>query len=790
LLNRFYKCLQKKGEVFFSALHVSRFIFGGILTISVVVRAESARPLQPLQVNPVIVGVGSKNLLPNSSFECGVDGWGSLGSPTGWGGALWGLYGQVQSCEAYVGQCCLRIEMGPAVTPVTYFDSPNLHREIQYAPLAANWGWLGVTVGKNYTLSAYLRANKPGVTARLQVIQPGSDGEYVWTTEKHIIVVLSSEWRRYFFSIMAEQRQMSVALGPDLTTAQDMSATVWIDAVQLEEGDSPTEFCPRQRVEVGLNTHRIGNVFEKGELQELSVNASNNNTQETMVELNAKLTDYFDRPVKVSPLHLKIPPESTIEAKWPLSLPGTGHYRANFSWQVDGQEQSRMMNLAVIKSYGEHDSPFGINHAPTTPEVCDLLRRGGVTWARDWSMRWDLIEPQPQQFYWRSSDEHVNRLQAARFNILSLLPVMPSSGWSSSAPEDVDKTHLVFSMPWARFIYAPGDPDCLEQFLNRVVSRYRNNIKVWEFLNEPLFTPYSLPDSKQNFPAANYTVADYIRLLKAAYDMAKQSDPNSLVIGGIGCNPFNDYAFEFIRQEGLRYADIGNLHIYPVLQMPEGYAPQMDLLLALMDKSRIGRKPIWITEHGYYATDNLPWAPFNPPPWSSAARGLLKNEKQCADWTVRFLVLMLAHNVEKIFLHQGAGDMVNRAFSNLEFNLLSEQAAPRKLYPALAFLADRLGPKPSYRTTMAFPPPIASQYQNAIYGYAFQCGSRAVLVAWLTESVRPPEKQISLAPAVNAFNVVGNPLSRIVLSQSPVYLESTTLTAENLAVSWFVTADQ
>src|SRR5690606_15277272 len=48
-------------------------------------------------------------------------------------------------------------------------------------------------------------------------------------------VTLTGDWARYSFTMEADEPDLFIALGPDLTATPDAAATVWIDAVQVEE---------------------------------------------------------------------------------------------------------------------------------------------------------------------------------------------------------------------------------------------------------------------------------------------------------------------------------------------------------------------------------------------------------------------------------------------------------------------------------------------------------------------------------------------------------------------------
>jgi hypothetical protein len=163
------------------------------------------------------------------------------------------------------------------------------------------------------------------------------------------------------------------------------------------------------------------------------------------------------------------------------------------------------MQLAVIEPYPHADSPFGLNHGPTTLEACRQIKLAGVTWVRDWAVNWEWAEPQPGTLSFAPIDPHIERLHAAGMNILSLLPSNPSTSWASEAPDSVP------NRAWYRLAYAPKDPQLLFDFVGKAAAHYKGSVAYWEFLNEPLWVPdFCLP--KQG----GYTIETYIALLEGA----------------------------------------------------------------------------------------------------------------------------------------------------------------------------------------------------------------------------------------------------------------------------------
>jgi len=732
-------------------------------------------------------------MLPNSSFECGICGWSSIGRMTGWGGDLCGLYGEIQAGGAWHGEHCLRVELGPGKTPVTYFAVYPAARVVQSRPLAGNVGWLRVEVGQKYTLSVSMRADREGVAARLAFYLGGDPALFPEMIERSQEVVLSKEWQRYSFTVTAERPDLFAAVGPDLSAEPEESATVWIDAVQVERGADAGEFVLREAVELGFDSGRFGNLFSATETAALQLYGFNDSAEEAAITVRAELTDYFDVRLPDSSTTVRIPAHQNIKIDIPLGVTGTGFYRVKLFWESGKSQHFEETTLAVTPRYEGQDSPFGINHAMTTVELCWSLQRAGVVWARDWSLDWNQVERQEGNISFAGSDAQIDRVLEYGMSVTSLLPPFASALWASSAPADVEQ-HLPanFAEPldFVKMGYAPKDPQKLYDFIYQTAAHYRSRVKVWEFYNEPIHTIYSLPSANTKLPGANYTVADYVELLKGACRAMKSADPGCRVMGGISVGSLEAIVAstrELVVLGGLEALDIYAVHPYGHLaSRPEEFAPFFAKMNeVLVDKNGKGIS-LWATEFGYYGADAKPLMPWIAPRNYFSANVLRKSEKEAADYSVRAAVIMLAHRVEKIFYHQGVEAQLNNNCMTLECPFFGPLGTPRKVYVAQAVLADLLGPAPRFAGTLKKPETPGETLTGEVYGYAFQGGQKAVLVAWAPEinqnrwALELPGK--SDTRPLHVFDLAGKelPNDKIRLGESPVYVVSREQNAQDL----------
>ncbi|MCY2950686.1 MAG: hypothetical protein NTU53_01760 [Planctomycetota bacterium] len=703
-----------------------------------------------------------KNLIPNSSFEVGSSGWSSLGLGVGWGD-LESLHGQIESTGGQHGRSFLRIPLGDSQSPILYFDyyQPIVRRELR--PLAASRGWIPVETNTPYTLSAYLRASRNQTPALLGVRSKNpAAGSRDYTTA----LKLTTTWQRYSLTFKPQHRYVFVYAGPDL--AEDQRIDVDIDAIQLEKGDKPTDFSPRFPVEFSLEPAAPSGIFYDNEPARLILRAANHATTRSTLPITLRASDFLDTPITLPPQQLDVPSHSTVVREITLPNDFKGFYNLTASAGINNRTESTSLRIAIVPRPTSPDSVLGINHAFVSRNLIHLASKAGVTWYRDWSLKWQHIEPKPGEFHWDIADTQINRVLAEKTSVLPLLPPFPSADWSSEAPASLSTQ----GYPGVRIrqAFAPKNPADLSSFIEEAVARYKDRIHIWEFLNEPIYTDYSLPaDSTNRYGGHKYTPADYVNLLQIASAAMRKSDPTCKIIGGIGSGP-KQLTSDVLSAGILKSIDIFNLHLYPGLRAPEAYESEMSDLLKLMDSAG-GRKPIWITEFAYYGADDLPREPFFPSQDNWAEDRLLDSERQCADYTLRFFTIMLSRGVQKIFIHSGCNSPANSP--NFECPLFGSCASPRKLFPALSVFTNLLGPTPT--------PAGDAHLPDSTQLHAFETEKHAILILWQPDPT-PMKLTLPTRPDLTYLDTMGRklPSPPAAFSPSPMYLVAPAGSAKQL----------
>ena len=704
-------------EFYFSAV--------GALYLDDVTLAPSGPP--PLKGTLPMKPAG--NLIVNGSFELG--------------GYLWGT-DQRDSLAAVpvdggrLGHTCLKIAVDPDkcdVYAVDWFE-PRFWKV--HGNVVATEVWMGVAPQGQLTLSAYLRSGHKPVKATLNIGE--IPGRVVGKTFD-----IGPEWRRCEVTGPCRRSGCFVQIGIQIGEEPE-PAELYVDGVQLEPEDHATPFAAREAVELALSTDRHGNIFMSDETPTIELAASCASAAELRV--NLKITDCWERLVYDEILALPCRAGQTVRKLVRLTELKKGFFRVAASVPGRSEILPAKLRLAKVEPlqrlFAGQDGPFGINHASPPDSRLELMRTAGITWVRDWTLKWHQVQAsEGAAFDFEMGDRQINRVLKHGMKVLCVLP-HPATPWCTTAPADLPRTGR--SREFRRTLnHMPADLAKFGAYVQACVAHFKDRVKVWEILNEP---GYMKPE-------------DYAKLLEVAYDAAKAADPKCKVIGGCGAGPASALAWyrTLFEHDGLKHMDLVNLHPYP--GCAPGRASEAGLIAFNECMAATHRRlPIWNTEFLYCSDDDpLPTVMTHNKP-----AGSCRNELDAANRLVQYNIVFLCYGTEKLFQHTNHWPL-RLTRDTLIFSMFFDYGAtPKKPFAAHNTMAWLLGLRPRFaRLVDAGPDRFCA---------LFQTGQRTLAAMW--REAWAPDVALAVPKGMAAYDLMGNPIHgpTFTLTESPVYLVS------------------
>jgi hypothetical protein len=704
---------------------------------------------------PQVLWIHPTNALPNSSFECGGVAWGTYAPRlSGWGSHLFFLVGAPDRTKAYHGRTSWRVTLDLGHPLVSYFDYFDPRAEQVDCLLIANEGWIPVEVGHEYIFRAMVAADRPNGSVLMFVRQ--ADGRSI---EKRFQG--ETDWKQLELRFRPDRPFVYVGVGPDLRGQPVKQLTLWIDALQLtkvEPGvDGLPPYEPRAQVEAFLASPGKGNVFTDPDSGlDFSLWAFNTGPGSVPLKGRVWITDFWDRPVWEQAINRTLPPGDPQEVGFRGVLPGRrGFFRIWFA-REDSRAEPVSLRVAVIDPFPEGTpSAYGMNHAFGWSEVIGLAHLAGITWWRDWSAQWRLVQKSPEAaFDFSVPQGQIDRVVKLGGQVVMLLP-FPAAPWAVEA----DPKKIAAEAGGSRYLadrlvvaQKPRELAAFGRYVEAAVRHFYPRVRTIEVLNEPLFTSYALPASW------GHTMGDYLELLSTAYERAKSISLDVLVVGGIAAPPDHRFVREFAAMGGARWCDVVNLHLYPhrgdPLSYEKAFREHWDLL-----RSKGPERPIWVTEFGLYADDDPAVRPFRVGD-ATMTRSLRPTELRASADLVKFSAIMRAYGVEKIFYHAGTCGAWNEDSAG---NIFFEYGpTPRKMFTAQAVLSRLLPAGTRFVRRWEEPPGVVG------FEFAAPGGARRVAVLWIVEE----PIDFALPAGWRALDLMGNPVesASFQLGEVPVYL--------------------
>ncbi len=431
--------------------------------------------------------------------------------------------------------------------------------------------------GQRYSLSAYLRAPNEGTVVQLSAREVGG------SDRPHEEFAVGADWARHAFSFTAlcEQNQRYY-LSIGRTAGEDFL----VDNVQLEEGEL-TECAPALPLEVGFDFPRAQRFPRQGEPVRLSVLTSARPEAERG-PVNLIATDISGNTLLTRSLSTR-----KRRASVTLSFPETGFVSlALVNARSDPPTVLDEAQLCVVPERpAEGDSFFGCHGTVGTPpeyHALTAMSKGGTAFWRLHDMpsyaQWFMVEPEKGEFVWY--DEPVDAMLERGVGVLGVLCRTPD--WAGRDPGG----EKVGARAWP-----PRDWDEFANYVYRTVDHYKGKINHWEVWNEPW---------GRGFWAG--TPEEYGELLQIAYTEAKRADPECVVVGGCFWPPKPEFTDRVLATGAIQYMDAVSYHHYcePDAIAMGQVRSWYETLRGQIDAASGEHLPIWMTE-GSTACPSFYW---------------------------------------------------------------------------------------------------------------------------------------------------------------------------------------
>lgn len=522
---------------------------------------------------------GKRNLLgQGSGFEVGPHGMNAYHAESWWFGWIDpAIQPAFDDTTAHSGRYSLRFT-AQDYSKVALHET---HNRVWFCPIQLD-------KDKTYTVSAWMKADRQNFFASL------SCAEYEGQSKTFAV---DTEWRRYTLTFKPDfprRKENYCRIFVNVGSSM-LDGTLWVDDVQLEEGDTATDY-EGEPVEFGAALESPGDkLLLKSRLGDYSFTLRFRNNTGADVERSVKYTikDYWDKERAAGDVAAVIPANGNHLENLPVPALPCGYYRAYFTTADDELYDEIIFGIYEPMQYQEKlpkDWPLGCHDSGCEP----ILRALGFGWVRpfhDFSMK--KIVPEPDVVTFANADKIMARADAAKLNLMPILgPDFFSNDYLyGSIPkwaveERTDDAHAA-SHERAAF----PKLDAWRKYVRELARHYKGRIPAWEVFNEP--DGWGIKPEK------------YLVYMQAAYEEAKKEDPDCWIVAGSTTSDFGQIPLPWTRaimeKDGYRHFDAISVHMYSN-KMPER---TLDGAENFLGKIRDGLKahgrdiPVWHTEKSH-----------------------------------------------------------------------------------------------------------------------------------------------------------------------------------------------
>ena len=481
-------------------------------------------------------GIGC-NLLRNSSFQNGLEHWGL-------GNTMSGLPRnervQCDETERFQGLSTLRFNPWPR-----WYDS-GAHLQSPPIPMRK---------GQAYTMSAYMKSNKPDVDAGLELRYNPSKASAAGTSIK-----LTQEWKRYSFSFEVGECPtgtgiaMIKARGGFLKNDNYNDQTVWLAGVQLEEGGL-SDYAPAPGVEITGSTPFADSLFVEGApitlVTQITIPDTIKPKTSSHWSLEYAFKDIFGNIVATRSFVIKPGDKKSIKHIYVWNTKLLGGYCAEMTLKEGETVLAQGINPFAIlpqmpADIQKKNKLFGVNTASADSlfKISKRVGAGSIRFHDDFYFRWLMLKQDKNTPYWYEPNKEavVQAMKSEGMHILANLEL--GTLWASTAPEGIQG--------YPRIHYLPVLADW-RTFVQDQTVHFKNLVDAWEVWNEPYLTGFW-----------QGTAPEYVSMLEASYQEVKKVDPSIPIVGICGPHTYHSHGWneKCLEAGALKFMDVYSFHDY------------------------------------------------------------------------------------------------------------------------------------------------------------------------------------------------------------------------------------
>ena len=440
-----------------------------------------------------------------------------------------------------------------------------------------------------YTVSAYLKADRPGMKAVLYC------GETTWAGQEWGEIPVTTEWKRYSIPFNTDDFKKSgyyltwVGMAPGCK-----EGTLWVDAVQLEAGDL-SDFQPAQTIECAVEADSKEKLFESGKPCTLLLHVRNNGKNPIAGAVKYVIRDYWEHEVRAGAVQINEKAETTAVHPVDLGKLPCGYYRGKFT-APDG---------------GVHEVIFGVYQPqPLTPLPDDwplachndpspLVRKLGFGAVRAFDVfTFSGIAPEKGKFDFTRADRMV---KAAKDCGLAIMPILGEFQWPAYRPDPpippYAQEKVTLTVIGGRQIRLTWPTqEAWKGYVRALTARYKGEITHWEVMNEPNLL---------------MSAGEYVPYLQSAYAAAKEGNPDCRVVGVCATSDFagkpGSFTDSVFKQGGAKCFDILSVHLYhpnpPERTLEIGSDKLLEQWRKSLKETYGADLPVWHTERSFISRE-------------------------------------------------------------------------------------------------------------------------------------------------------------------------------------------